>query len=104
MDSSSGFDNRINLHHIGYVVASIEKIADDFARSLQLVWDGRIFNDPLQGVRVSFFQQAQGSPMIELVEPESKASPAYSLLRRGGGLHHLCYEVDSLEKQLNFAR
>jgi methylmalonyl-CoA/ethylmalonyl-CoA epimerase len=25
-------------------------------------------------------------------------------LKRGGGLHHLCYEVEDLEKQLEIAR
>ncbi len=38
--------------------------------------------------------------MIELVEPASPQSRVNSFLKRGGGLHHLCYETDSLSGQL----
>ena len=38
---------------------------------------------------------------IELVEPASDDSPVTKFLReRGGGLHHLCYEVQDLEQAL----
>ena len=41
--------------------------------------------------------------MIELVEPTSPTSRINAFLKRGGGLHHLCYEVDSLAKRLKYA-
>ena len=42
--------------------------------------------------------------MLELVEPAGTQSPVKKFLLRGGGLHHLCYEVDSLSKQLAYAK
>ena len=98
-------ENGAGLHHVGYVVPSIQAAAAGFAASLALEWDGRIIHDPAQTVYVSFFQpRAAGNPVIELVEPEGNGSAVHKFLQRGGGLHHLCYEVDSLERQLEWTR
>src|SRR5262249_43442693 len=59
----------------------------------------------LQEVYVTFLQPwMQNDPMIELVAPEGEVSPVTRFLSQGGGLHHLCYEVDDLESQLNVAK
>ena len=94
------------LHHIGFVVGSIEKIVERFARSISAQWDGRIIADPLQGVRVTFLRSttSPSESLIELVEPSGEKSPVQNFLKRGGGLHHLCYEVDSLIAQLQLSR
>jgi methylmalonyl-CoA/ethylmalonyl-CoA epimerase len=98
-------ENGAALHHVGFVVASIQSAAAGFVRSLALEWDGRIIHDPTQTVYVSFFRPAlAGNAVIELVEPEGNGSAVHKFLQRGGGLHHLCYEVDSLEQQLERAR
>lgn len=89
-----------DLHHIGYVVDDIERSMPGFARSLQGVWDGRIWEDPHQKVKVAFLEVSQTS-RIELVAPHGESSPvARFLLERGGGLHHLCYQVDELEAEI----
>jgi methylmalonyl-CoA/ethylmalonyl-CoA epimerase len=41
-----------------------------------------------------------GNPAIELVAPLDDHAPVSGFLRRGGGLHHVCYEVDNLEVAL----
>jgi methylmalonyl-CoA/ethylmalonyl-CoA epimerase len=94
------------LHHIGFVVGSIEKVVDRFGRSISAQWDGLIFADPLQEVRVTFLRStaAPNESLIELVEPVGDKSPVQNFLKRGGGLHHLCYEVDSLAAQLQLSR
>lgn len=95
----------IRLHHIGYVVASIEECAESFARSLGATWDGRIVFDPLQKVQVTFLQGPDAAdPSIELVEPGGLESPVSRFLERGGGLHHLCYEVERMEEHLAFCK
>jgi len=100
-EADIAFENGVTFHHLGYVVPSIERAAKGFARSLALDWDGKIIHDPLQQVRVSFFRPHRDSgPVIELVEPSGSSSPVSRFLERGGGLHHLCYEVQCLEKQL----
>jgi methylmalonyl-CoA/ethylmalonyl-CoA epimerase len=91
------------LHHVGFVVASIPEVAQGFAESLSGTWEQRIFADPLQGVRVTFLTgPSQADALVELIEPVGLDSPVLGFLKKGGGLHHLCHEVKSLDKQLDF--
>jgi methylmalonyl-CoA/ethylmalonyl-CoA epimerase len=93
------------LHHIGYVVSSIAAVADGFAMSIGAIWNRETIYDPLQLVKVSFVGCiGRLCPSIELIEPAGMNSPVERFLRRGGGLHHLCYEVEHLEEQLRFSR
>ncbi|HTS07808.1 MAG TPA: VOC family protein [Candidatus Eisenbacteria bacterium] len=94
------------LHHLGFVVPSISAAAEGFAASMSAHWDGRITYDPVQGVRVAFFRPADArNPVVELVEPASEASPvSHFLKKRGGGLHHMCYEVKDLDSTLREAK
>ncbi len=107
MESSMGgsLSSPPTFHHIGFVVASIENSIQGFSQSLQAEWDGKIFHDPNQVVKVTFLRSKQaGNPVVELVEPAGETSPVIPFLKRGGGLHHLCYEVDELEEQLGVSR
>ena len=88
------------LHHVGYVVASIEQAMPGFVRSLAARWDEQIIHDPLQKVKVAFLTTRVEDPQIELVEPAGEDSPVLRFLEQGGGLHHVCYEVEDLEKEL----
>ena len=94
-DSTAG---GARLHHVGFVVRSISEAAEGFIATLGLSWDRQVFHDPVQTVRVTFLaHQSAAEPMLELVEPESDDSRvARFLKRKGGGLHHFCYEVESV--------
>ena len=93
------------FHHIGFVVASIQSSVQGFLQSLDAKWDEKIFQDPHQGVRVAFLRsRTPANPVVELVEPAGDDSPVIPFLKRGGGLHHLCYEIDNLEEQLQLSR
>ncbi len=93
------------LHHLGFVVASIAESAERFARTLQGTWDGHIIHDPFQGVHAAFLQQpSPAQALIELVQPDGPKSRVAGFLKRGGGLHHLCYEVERLDQQLEYSR
>lgn len=93
------------LNHIGFAVASIRKAGLDFAGALSFKWDGEVIFDPLQLANVTFLHSSVlGQPTIELVEPAEEKSPLYRFVQQGGGLHHLCYEVDSLEQQMELSR
>jgi len=91
----------LRLHHVGFVVANIETAMPGFLRSLAAEWNGQVFHDPLQKVRVAFLATRAQDPAIELVEPAGDDSPVSRFLQeRGGGLHHVCYEVAHLEEEL----
>jgi methylmalonyl-CoA/ethylmalonyl-CoA epimerase len=91
------------LHHVGFVVESVEASAPAFARSIGAATVSQVFHDPLQRVDVLFLYPP-GSPAIELISPPAvggSASPVTSFLARGGGLHHICYEVSDLDQQIS---
>jgi methylmalonyl-CoA/ethylmalonyl-CoA epimerase len=100
--SLSAKDFEARLHHIGYVVRSIEKELRGVAAATLSNWNTKIFHDPLQKVRVTFLQPAcPGDAQIELVEPAADDSPVRQFAEKGGGLHHLCYEVPDLDVHLD---
>lgn len=95
---------RGTIHHLGLVVAAISAVAADFALSVSARWDGQIFHDPLQRVRVAFFIPADArNPIFELVEPAGEDSPVTHFLKKRVGLHHVCYEIDDMESSLREA-
>jgi methylmalonyl-CoA/ethylmalonyl-CoA epimerase len=95
----------LKLHHVGFVVSSIPDCAESFAQALGATWDGNIFFDPVQKVRVTFFQgRSNTDALVELVEPGGPDSPVTRFVKQGGGLHHLCYEVGDLEAHLEFCK
>lgn len=88
------------LHHVGFVVEDVERALPAFQSSTLAQWDGRLFEDPQQGVRVAFLS-APGSPVqLELVSPLGPDSPVARFLNQGGGLHHLCYEVAGFDASI----
>ena len=94
-----------SLHHIGFVVSSIQAAVQGFAEMLQFDWDAQVFHDPNQGVRVTFLQSRRaGDPLWELIEPVDEKSPVQSFAAKGGGLHHVCFVAKNLEETLERAR
>ena len=94
-----------HFHHVGFVVSSIQHTVQGFRESLDAEWDGVVVHDPNQEVRVTFLQsKSPDDPLIELVEPASENSPVMSFASKGGGIHHVCYLVESLEQQLDRCR
>jgi methylmalonyl-CoA/ethylmalonyl-CoA epimerase len=68
-------------------------------------WDGRIFTDPAQKVKVTFISTGEEDALIELVAPDAVDAPVQRFLReKGGGLHHLCYEVEDAGAELTAMR
>jgi methylmalonyl-CoA/ethylmalonyl-CoA epimerase len=95
------------LHHIGFVVSSISETVVDFAEGVAGTWGGEVILDPLQKVRVAFIRpsgRGQEAVLFELVEPVGGNSPVDGFLRRGGGLHHVCFEVEDIEAELDSVR
>lgn len=93
--------SRPTLHHIGFVVESIERRIDSIASSLAATSVAGVFEDPIQRARVTFLElPGPGTIRLELVQPTTPDSPVARFLEKGGGMHHVCYEVDELEAQI----
>jgi methylmalonyl-CoA/ethylmalonyl-CoA epimerase len=89
------------LHHVGFVVACISDGVEGFMKCMGADWDREIFHDPLQKAKVTFLRTpCPSDALIELVEPAGEGSPVLHFLQKGGGLHHLCYEVEDLDAHL----
>jgi len=87
----------MRFHHVGVVVAEIEVGGRSSMEQLGLRSLTPIYADPLQRVRVQFWGREGDESCVELVEPDGAGSPVARFLSKGGGLHHLCFEVDDLE-------
>jgi methylmalonyl-CoA/ethylmalonyl-CoA epimerase len=86
----------MKIHHFGFVVSDIVSIMNFFCLSY-VQWNGHIYDDILQKVRVTFLLYP-GGILLELVQPNVEDSPVSRFLKeKGGGFHHICYEVDDLE-------
>jgi methylmalonyl-CoA/ethylmalonyl-CoA epimerase len=88
----------MRLNHIGFVVRDISESAELF-RALGLREVTKPEPDPIQKVVACFMAtQRDSDAHIELIEPSEDHSPVSNFLKkRGGGLHHICFEVDDLE-------
>jgi len=92
----------LQIHHIGIVVADIDRALE--------VYEG-IFGLSLKGrSRVEEFQAEcafvlAGNTYIELVKPLAEDGLKKFLDRRGSGsLHHICYIVDDMEEGWKFLK
>jgi len=85
------------LDHIGVAVVSIDDALDVYrALGLEEVHREEV---PTQKVKTAFLPI--GESRVELLEPTSEDSPvARFLLRRGGGVHHICFAVEDIEAAL----
>jgi methylmalonyl-CoA/ethylmalonyl-CoA epimerase len=88
------------LHHIGLVVPKVQEAAESFDKWLGPIETTMPFEDEAQKVRVQFVH-AGGGTFIELIEPATTGSPVDQFLRdRGGGLHHIAFEVPDFDLAL----
>jgi methylmalonyl-CoA epimerase len=89
----------LKLDHIGFVVENIDTVKELF-KTVGLDTGTEAVINPLQKVSASFVNVGEKDDIyIELLEPASDDSPISNFLqKKGGGLHHLCFEVDDVGK------
>jgi methylmalonyl-CoA/ethylmalonyl-CoA epimerase len=89
----------IKLNHIGFVVENIAEAAKLF-HTLGLREVAGAEPDPIQKVVACFMGTGdEGEAHIELLEPAGESSPISNFLKkRGGGLHHICFEVNDIKR------
>jgi methylmalonyl-CoA/ethylmalonyl-CoA epimerase len=89
----------MRIHHVAYVTADLEKKLAELADLLECSPIGPPVVDQVQGVRIQFVKTNNGD-LIELLEPYGERSPVLRHLKQGGGLYHVCFEVDDLKAAL----
>jgi len=86
------------IDHIGIAVQSINESLKFFEDALGMKLD-RIASEEGGRTKVAFMPV--GSSDVELVEPQDAESGLGKfLVKRGEGIHHICFEVDDIEAAL----
>src|ERR1700687_1720115 len=90
------------IHHVGIVVPDLYKGMGPWRDLLGLsLTKTATIQD--QGVRAALLKAGQSE--IELLEPLNPENGVGKFLaRRGGGLHHVCFETEDVAKELEGAR
>ncbi len=88
----------LGLHHVAIVVPSLAEARKTYVDALGMrAGEPEYVEDQQVNVLVCYV----GAQRIELVEPATPDSPVSRFLaKRGGGLHHLAYRVESVELAL----
>jgi methylmalonyl-CoA/ethylmalonyl-CoA epimerase len=90
------------IHHVGIVVPDLDRAMDFWRDLLGLaLMKTAVVQD--QGVRAALLKA--GESEIELLEPlVPENGVGRFLARRGGGLHHVCFETEDVAAELSRAR
>lgn len=92
----------MKIHHIGYLVKSIEKALPSF-ESLGFIPQGENVYDEIRDIDILFMNNE--GYCIELVEPKSEKSVAWNLLKKMGVTpYHICYFSTDFEKDMDELR
>lgn len=84
------------LDHIGIAVRSLAEGIDHWER----VFGYRVTSDAVENTRQKVkvvFLGKEGSTDIKLIAPADETSPLQGFVRRGGGVHHLCFRCADLD-------
>jgi methylmalonyl-CoA/ethylmalonyl-CoA epimerase len=91
------------LDHIAIAVKDLEKSMELWADSLNIPCEA-VEEIPARQVRLAKLKPP-GSPALELISALGEDSPvAKFIATRGEGIHHLCFQVEDIEKALNDLR
>jgi methylmalonyl-CoA/ethylmalonyl-CoA epimerase len=87
----------VQMDHVGIAVRSIDVAADRLCALLGYARKTGKVTNTRHRVNVQFLGKV-GSLDIKLIEPADEESPLWEFVKRGGGLHHLCFKVADVEQ------
>ena len=83
----------LKFHHLGIVTRDINRYLSNYPQADHSV----ITKDNEQSALITFLKTGSDT-LIELIQPINSSSQTYSFSLGGGGYHHVCFQIDSLEK------
>lgn len=86
------------IDHIGIVVKNLESSKRKFGNGLGLHYLREEISEAFQ-CKIAFFQC--GEVLVELIEPIGYGPSEIFLKEHGEGIHHICYEVESIADALS---
>ena len=89
----------MKLHHIGIVVQNINESLGEISNFLNFESTSVPTIVGSQKVNICFLKT--NNVYIELIEPADPDSPIKDFVKEGGGFHHLCFEVDDIQQEID---
>ena len=88
----------MKLHHIGIVVENIQKSLGELTKYLD--FESTTIPSLVGSQKVNICFLKTNNVFLELIEPAEENSPISNFIKKGGGFHHLCFEVDDIHLEL----
>ena len=82
----------MKLHHIGIVVKNIQKSLGELNQYLH--FESATVPSLVGSQKVNICFLKTNNVFLELIEPAQENSPISDFVKKKGGFHHLCFEVD----------
>ncbi|EPA05250.1 putative methylmalonyl-CoA epimerase [Candidatus Nitrosarchaeum limnium BG20] len=89
----------LKLHHIGIVVSKISNSFPELTKYIKFEKTTIPIFITSQKVNVCFLKIGEFN--LELIEPVGEDSPVATFANKGGGFHHLCFEVKNIREKLD---
>lgn len=90
------------LDHVAIAVNDLNAAEAAYRDLIGLEWQGR---EEVQDQKVLTSIFLAGDSRVELISPTAPDSPVVGFLsKRGPGLHHICFEVEDIEAEMNRLR
>jgi len=88
----------LKLHHIGIVVKNIQKSLGELNQYLN--FESTTVPSLVGSQKVNICFLKTNNVFLELIEPTQENSPISDFVKKKGGFHHLCFEVDDIHVEL----
>jgi len=89
----------MKIHHIGIIVKKIQDSLGEFLKFID--FDETTIPTLIGTQKVNVCFMKLGEFRIELIEPVGDNSPVKKFLEKGGGFHHICFEVENLSEAID---
>jgi len=87
------------IDHLGIAVRNIESGIAQWKEVFGYHQKTEVVINTRQKVKVVFMQK-KNSFLIKLIEPFDETSPIASFVKKGGGLHHICFKCDNIDLEM----
>ena len=88
----------MKLHHIGIVVKNIQKSLGELNQYLN--FESTTVPSLVGSQKVNICFLKTNNVFLELIEPAQENSPISDFVKKKGGFHHLCFELDDIHVEL----
>ena len=88
----------MKLHHVGIVVKNIQESLGEITK--YLTFESTTVPSLVGSQKVNICFLKTNNVFLELIEPAEENTPISNFIKKGGGFHHLCFEVDDIHLEL----